>query len=69
MNVTDPVCGKEMDLCDIFAFEDQEGWAYFFCSPECHEAFKRSPGRFANKPDTGSGISATSSTASSRGAT
>lgn len=69
MNVTDPVCGKEMDLGDAIASEDHEGWAFFFCSSDCHEAFKGSPGRFANKPNTGSGFSAASSTASSRVAT
>lgn len=69
MNITDPVCGKEMDLCDAFALEDHEGWAYFFCSPECHEAFKWSPGRFAKMPDTASGRGASNSTDSLRTAT
>lgn len=69
MNVTDPVCGKEMNLGDAIASEDHEGWAYFFCSADCHEAFKRSPGHFACEPETGSGNVATSSTASSRIAT
>ncbi len=66
MNVRDPVCGKEMDLSDVVAFEDHEGWAYYFCSPECHEVFKKSPERFTDKPDTTAASSATSSIASLR---
>lgn len=46
MNVSDPVCGKDLDLADAIASEVHESWAYFFCSPECHRAFKRSPDRF-----------------------
>ncbi len=66
MQVHDPVCGKEMDLGDTVAFEDHEGWAYFFCSLDCHETFKKSPERFTKKPDTAAGSSATHSIASSR---
>ncbi len=66
MQVHDPVCGKEMNLGDAAAFEDHEGWAYFFCSTDCHEAFKKSPERFTKKPGTAAGSSATHSIASSR---
>jgi YHS domain-containing protein len=66
MNVHDPVCGKEMDLGDAVAFEDHEGWGYFFCSLDCHEVFKTSPERFTKMPGTAAGSSSTSSTASSR---
>lgn len=55
MNVTDPVCRKDMDLGDASAFEDHEGWAYFFCSPDCHMAFKRSPDRFTEHLSKDSG--------------
>ncbi len=66
MQVHDPVCGKEMNLGDAVAFEDHAGWAYFFCSLDCHETFKKSPEHFTKKPDTAAGSSATHSIASSR---
>lgn len=66
MQVHDPVCGKEMDLGDAVAFEDHEGWAYFFCSLDCHQTFKKSPERFTKKPDAAAGSNAPHSTDSSR---
>jgi YHS domain-containing protein len=51
MNVRDPVCGREIDLGDAMASEDHDGWAYFFCSAGCHEAFKSSPDRYSQKPE------------------
>ena len=49
MNVDDPVCNKEINLRDVVAFENHEGWAYFFCSNACHHLFKLSPERFSKK--------------------
>lgn len=45
--VDDPVCGKQIDLDRVAAQEDHEGWAYFFCSPQCHRRFTANPRRFA----------------------
>ncbi len=50
MKVRDPVCGSEFDLGDAVASEDHDGWAYFFCSPDCCEAFRSSPARYAQDP-------------------
>jgi Cu+-exporting ATPase len=57
MHVYDPVCGKPIDLVDAVASIEHEGWAYFFCSLDCHDEFKRSPGSFAEKPGTAPGNS------------
>lgn len=63
MKVRDPVCGREMEPGDVAAMEYHEGWAYFFCSPRCHEDFNKAPGRFAKKPVMDSGSDAASSIA------
>lgn len=46
MTVTDPVCGAPIDLAKVAAQEDHDGWAYFFCSTQCHHHFVASPGRY-----------------------
>ncbi len=50
MKVCDPVCGKEIDLADAVASEDHGGWAHFFCSKACRDAFNSSPERFSQAP-------------------
>jgi Cu+-exporting ATPase len=50
MRVRDPVCSKEMDMADVVASEDYDGWAYFFCSDHCHSLFVKSPERFTQRP-------------------
>ena len=45
--VTDPVCGKTLDLDAVAAREDYHGWAYFFCSAACHRKFLANPGRYS----------------------
>jgi YHS domain-containing protein len=50
--VRDPVCGKTFDVANAAAMADYSGWAYFFCSAQCRDAFARSPDRFANRPAT-----------------
>jgi YHS domain-containing protein len=45
--VVDPVCGRQVELDRIAAQEEHEGWAYFFCSPACHQKFTANPARFA----------------------
>jgi YHS domain-containing protein len=64
MQVRDPVCGKQIDLGDAVASINHEGWAYFFCSINCRNEFKRAPGSFAAKPDMASGSSEQKTTAS-----
>ncbi len=46
MKVIDPVCQKEIDLSDVYAFQEHEGWAYFFCSSNCAKHFGTAPARF-----------------------
>lgn len=45
--VVDPVCGRRVELDRIAAQQEHKGWAYFFCSPDCHRRFAANPGRFA----------------------
>ena len=50
MRVTDPVCGRQLDLADALAFEIHEGWSYFFCSEACRDQFLAAPEEFADQP-------------------
>ncbi len=52
MKVTDPVCGARLSLENVIAQEDYEGWAYFFCSTDCHRRFRASPEGFSQKAKT-----------------
>lgn len=45
MNVSDPVCGKTIDLAGAVPAEHL-GWAYFFCSDACRERFLAVPDRY-----------------------
>ncbi|MCT8971520.1 YHS domain-containing protein [Microbaculum marinisediminis] len=47
MTVTDPVCGAQVDIDDVVAQADHDGWAYFFCSTRCHQRFRESPETYA----------------------
>ncbi|MGE0333969.1 MAG: YHS domain-containing protein [Gammaproteobacteria bacterium] len=46
MTVTDPVCGMQVDIQEAAAQEDHGGWAYFFCSAQCHRLFTANPERY-----------------------
>ena len=46
MTVTDPVCGMQIDIQEAAAQEDDGGWAYFFCSAQCHRLFRANPERY-----------------------
>lgn len=46
MKITDPVCGKTVDLGAAEPVEHC-GWAYFFCSAACRAAFVAAPDRYA----------------------
>lgn len=47
--VVDPVCGMQVDIGKAAAREEHGGWAYFFCSPQCHELFRADPQRYAKR--------------------
>ena len=42
--MTDPVCGMELEGCDISL--KHEGEDYCFCTSECRDQFKKSPEDF-----------------------
>ncbi len=46
MKVTDPVCGKTIEL-EAAEPVEHGGWAYFFCSAACRNAFLAAPDRYA----------------------
>lgn len=46
MTVTDPVCGMQIDIQEAAAREEHGGWAYFFCSAQCHRLFRANPERY-----------------------
>lgn len=46
MEVTDPVCGKTVDLGAAEPVE-HHGWAYFVCSAACRTAFLAAPDCYA----------------------
>jgi Cu+-exporting ATPase len=49
MTVTDPVCGMQVDIGKAAAHEDHGGWAYFFCSAQCHRLFRANPERYVRR--------------------
>ncbi|WP_375566093.1 YHS domain-containing protein [Oceaniradius stylonematis] len=50
MKVKDPVCGRHIDLDEVYASAEHEGWEYFFCSAVCHRRFRLEPSAFASAP-------------------
>ena len=52
--VTDPVCGMQMDIVDIadtVASAEHEGQTFYFCSARCREAFVDDPHRYRPSED------------------
>lgn len=49
MNVTDPVCQMQIDIGKAASQEEHGGWAYFFCSAQCHRLFKAHPERYVGR--------------------
>lgn len=47
MTVRDPVCGRHLTIDQAVASADHRGWAYFFCSADCHRRFLVTPAAFA----------------------
>lgn len=46
MQVRDPVCGKSIQVAEVVATVDDDGWTYFFCSTACHGRFNAAPARY-----------------------
>lgn len=46
----DPVCGMELPLEKVAAYDDYRGRAYVFCSRACHRRFRNAPARYAGAP-------------------
>ena len=46
---TDPVCGMTVDPATAPAVRQHEGRNYFFCRPECAEAFEADPRRYLER--------------------
>lgn len=49
MKVTDPVCQMQIDVDKVASQEEHGGWAYFFCSLQCHRLFKAHPQRYVGR--------------------
>ncbi|HEX9753366.1 MAG TPA: YHS domain-containing protein [Methyloceanibacter sp.] len=46
ITATDPVCGMDLLVEKVAAHEDYRGWAYFFCSATCRDAFRAAPDQY-----------------------
>jgi YHS domain-containing protein len=42
----DPVCGMDVDPNNTVDQSDFNGQTYYFCSPECKDAFDHEPERY-----------------------
>ena len=45
--VTDPVCGMQINKTSAGATMDYQGKTYYFCSQNCYKLFKQNPGKYA----------------------
>ena len=45
----DPVCGKVLNPDEVRAQELYAGWAYFFCSEQCRDAFVNNPNTYIDR--------------------
>lgn len=52
MQVTDPVCGMQIESAKAAASEIVEGQTYYFCSGSCHTQFRANPERYVKKAGT-----------------
>jgi Cu+-exporting ATPase len=53
MQVTDAVCGMQIDSAKAAASETYQGQTYYFCSASCHDKFRAAPGQYVTKPSEG----------------
>lgn len=47
MQVTDPVCGMQIDSAKAAATEHFKDRTYYFCSASCRDKFRTAPDRYA----------------------
>lgn len=55
MQVTDPVCGMQVDSTKAAATEKYQGQTFYFCSAGCREKFRKEPGRYTSAASPGKG--------------
>jgi Cu+-exporting ATPase len=53
MQVTDPVCGMQIESAKAVATAGFQGEIYYFCSATCSDMFRRAPERYAKKQTEG----------------
>lgn len=46
--VTDPVCGMQINREDAAAQEEHDGRTFYFCSTSCRDAFVKDPHRYGH---------------------
>ena len=44
--VTDPVCKMKINKSDAVATVEHNGQTYYFCSQDCADSFRESPGDY-----------------------
>ena len=47
--VTDPVCGMELEPETAYSKVEYEGHTVYFCSQSCQEKFERDPEKYLSK--------------------
>jgi len=50
LEVSDPVCGRDVVVTRAAASSDYAGATYYFCSLECQQDFERQPDRYVEPP-------------------
>jgi YHS domain-containing protein len=53
MQVTDPVCGMQIESSKASARETVQGQTYSFCSSACHGQFRAEPNHYVKKEERG----------------
>ena len=53
MQVTDPVCGMQIESTKAAATAVVDGQTYYFCSPSCHDKIRAEPDRYVKKEQAG----------------
>lgn len=44
--VTDPVCNMKINKSDAVTTAEHDGKTYYFCSQDCADSFRESPGDY-----------------------
>jgi len=45
---TDPVCGMKISRTAATAEFEYQGKTYYFCAPDCQQAFQAEPGKYVH---------------------